>query len=162
MGKFDVDMTEVKKLVELVDANELAELTVEDGDTTISIKGRAPAVAAAPVVAHAPVGHEQYEEQAPVAAEPEPVIEDDGSVVDIVAPLVGVFYRSPSPDQPPFVEIGDEVEVGAEVGLIEAMKVFSPIPSEIAGIVVATVAQSGQLVHQGDVLIKIRVNQEKP
>ena len=162
MGKFDVDMTEVKKLVELVDANELAELTVEDGDTTISIKGRTPAVAAVPVAAHVPVGHEQYEEQAAAPVEPEPVIEDDGSVVDIVAPLVGVFYRSPSPDQPPFVEIGDEVEVGAEVGLIEAMKVFSPIPSEIAGIVVATVAQSGQLVHQGDVLIKIRVNQEKP
>jgi len=162
LGKFDVDMTEVKKLVELVDANELAELTVEDGDTTISIKGRAPAAAAAPFAAQAPAGHEQYEEQTPAPMGPEPEIEDDESVVDIVAPLVGVFYRSPSPDQPPFVEVGDEVEVGAEVGLIEAMKVFSPIPSEIAGIVVATPAQSGQLVHQGDVLIKIRVTQETP
>ncbi len=159
MGKFDVDMTEVKKLVELVDANELAELTVEDGDTTISIKGRAPAAAAAPV-AHVPAALEHEEEHYAAPVELEPEVEDDGSVVDIVAPLVGVFYRSPSPDQPPFVEVGDEVEVGAEVGLIEAMKVFSPIPSEIAGIVVATVAQSGQLVHQGDVLIKIRVNQD--
>lgn len=160
MGKFDVDMAEVKKLVELVDANELAELTVEDGDTTISIKGRAPAVAVAPVATHAHAAPEHEEERYAAPVELEPEIEDDESVVSIVAPLVGVFYRAPSPDQPSFVEVGDEVEVGAEVGMIEAMKVFSPIPSEIAGIVVSTPAQNGQLVHQGDVLIKIRVNQE--
>jgi acetyl-CoA carboxylase biotin carboxyl carrier protein len=81
---------------------------------------------------------------------------DDENVVSIKASLVGVFYRSPAPDQPPFVEVGDEIEVGTEIGLIEAMKVFSPIPSEIAGEVVSIPVQNGQLVRQGDVLMKVR------
>lgn len=162
MGNFDVDVNEVKKLLELVDKNELAELTVEDGDTVISIKGKALApVVAAPAAAHHHVSeHEAEIAEAPDEAEAE--TEDEEGLVDIIAPLVGVFYRSPSPDQPAFVQVGDEIEVGTEVGLIEAMKVFSPIPSEVAGVVVATPGQNGQLVHQGDVLIRVRVSQEMP
>ena len=81
--------------------------------------------------------------------------------MDIVATLVGVFYRAPSPDAAPFVEVGDEVEIGSEVGLIEAMKVFSPIPSEVAGTVFAIPAQNGKLVQAGDVLVRVKISKEQ-
>jgi acetyl-CoA carboxylase biotin carboxyl carrier protein len=71
-----------------------------------------------------------------------------------------VFYRASSPDAPALVEVGDSIEVGTEVGLIEAMKVFSPIPSEIAGVVVEIPAVNGTLVHEGDALVRVRVGEE--
>ena len=140
MDKLNIDVDGLKKLVELAESHHLEELTVEEGDLSITIKGSAGPAAE------------------PVAPEPEPV---DENVVDIVAPLVGVFYRAPSPDAEPFVEVGDEIEVGSEVGLIEAMKVFSPIPSEVAGTVVAIPGQNGKLVQAGDVLVKVRTSNEQ-
>ncbi len=87
--------------------------------------------------------------------------EIEGSIVDITSPLVGVFYRAPTPDSAPFVEVGDIIEVGTEVGLIEAMKVFSPIPSEVPGEVVAVPADNGKLVQQGEILVRIRGHEEQ-
>lgn len=66
---------------------------------------------------------------------------------------MGVFYRSPAPGSPPFVEIGDSVEKNQPIGMIEAMKVFSEVLADHAGKVVALPAESGKLVHPGDALI---------
>jgi biotin carboxyl carrier protein len=140
LDKLNIDVDGLKKLVELAESHHLEELTVEEGDLSITIKGSAGPAAE------------------PVVPEPEPV---DENVVDIVAPLVGVFYRAPSPDAEPFVEVGDEIEVGSEVGLIEAMKVFSPIPSEVAGTVVAIPGQNGKLVQAGEVLVRVNVSEEQ-
>ena len=155
--KVEIDLDQVKRLVELVEQYGLAELAVEEEGLSIVVKG-----AAAP-------GKEQYPEgqgvtvhvspkgkAAPEAAKPQPAEQDDKGIVTIQSPMVGVFYRSPAPDASPFVNIGDEVEVGQTVGLIEAMKVFSEIPSEAAGIVVEAPAESGKLVHQGEPLVRIR------
>jgi acetyl-CoA carboxylase biotin carboxyl carrier protein len=68
----------------------------------------------------------------------------------------GVFYRSPSPDTAPYVEVGDRVEVGQTIGIIEAMKVFSEVPSEHAGTVLELAAKNGSLVRQGDPLIYLK------
>lgn len=158
MAKLNIDVAQVKKLVELAEAHGLQELTVEEADLSITVKGpsAAPIVvqqepqAAVPLVAeHVPV--------APVHTAESPPEQLEGNIVDIVAPLVGVFYRAPSPDAAAFVEVGDMIEVGTEVGLIEAMKVFSPIPSEIAGEVVAIPGENGKLVKQGEVLVRVRV-----
>lgn len=141
LDKLNIDVDELKKLVELAESHHLEELTVEEGDLSITIKGSAgPAASRAVAVPPAPV---------------------DENVVDIVAPLVGVFYRAPSPDAAPFVEVGDEIEVGSEVGLIEAMKVFSPIPSEVAGTVVAIPGQNGKLVQADEVLVRVKVSEEQ-
>lgn len=75
----------------------------------------------------------------------------------VVAPIMGVFYRSPSPGQPPFVEVGDHVNAGDAIGSIEAMKVFSEVISEVTGKVVAIPAENGKLVHAGDSLIVVEV-----
>ena len=165
MGKLEVDISAVKKLVELVETYHLEELTVEEADLSITVKGHA-AQSAAPIVMHTGVQQMHQDvvhepEELSIEAEEAPQEElVDLSVVDITSPLVGVFYRSPSPDAGPFVVPGDKIEIGTEVGLIEAMKVFSPIPSEIAGEVVEIVADNGKLVQMGDVLIKVRVTQE--
>lgn len=73
----------------------------------------------------------------------------------VVAPLTGVYYSSPSPAAPPFVNLGDTIHVGQVVALVEAMKVFNEIQSEVAGRVVAMVAENGEVVQKGDPLIKV-------
>lgn len=83
-------------------------------------------------------------------------IKEDKSVA-IVAPLTGVYYDSPSPNTPPFVSVGDIVQAGQVVALVEAMKVFNEIQAEISGRVTALVAPSGEVVQKGDVLIRIQV-----
>jgi acetyl-CoA carboxylase biotin carboxyl carrier protein len=85
----------------------------------------------------------------PAAAE-QPV---DGT--PLAAPLTGVFYRAGSPGSPPFVAVGDRVEAGAVVGLIETMKIFNEVLAERGGRIAAILAESGQLVHAGDVLMTI-------
>lgn len=71
------------------------------------------------------------------------------------SPLTGIFYRTPAPNGPPYVNEGDWVEEGQVVGLVEAMKIFNEIKAEVVGRVVAILAQSGQVVHQGDPLITL-------
>jgi acetyl-CoA carboxylase biotin carboxyl carrier protein len=75
--------------------------------------------------------------------------------VAIIAPLTGVYYSAASPTTPPFVAIGDIVQVGQVVALIEAMKVFNEIQAEVAGRVLALVGKNGQVVQKGDVLLRI-------
>jgi len=72
---------------------------------------------------------------------------------EIASPLVGTFYRSSSPDMPPLVEVGDRVEVGQPLCIVEAMKVFNEITADRAGAVLAIPAQNGQLVQVGQVLV---------
>ena len=73
----------------------------------------------------------------------------------LVAPLTGVFYRAATPGAPPFVAVGDVVAAGAVVGLIETMKIFNEVLAERGGRIAAILAESGQLVHAGDVLMTI-------
>lgn len=148
----------VKAVVELADKHYLAELTVKEGDLTVTVRRSSP-VHAAVVHTGLPAVEttvEEYEED--IIDETIEEAADEG-IYDIIAPLVGVFYRASSPDAPNFVEVGDTVEVSQEVGLIEAMKVFSPVPSEVAGVVVEIPAADGELVKQGDVLVRIRTTE---
>ena len=78
-----------------------------------------------------------------------------GSVA-IIAPLTGVYYTSPSPSSPPFIAVGDMVQTGQVIALVEAMKVFNEIQAEISGRVIELVATNGEVVQKGDVLIRIQ------
>jgi len=79
------------------------------------------------------------------------------NLVPVVAPMVGVFYRAPSPGDPNFVEVGDHVEAGQIVGLMEAMKVFNDITTDVEGTVAEILTANGQLVETGNALMQIRV-----
>ena len=105
----------------------------------------APSVAARPTVGLRPARAESGSHARP----PEPGIA-------VVAPLTGVFYTSSSPSSPPFIEVGDAIQAGQVVCIVEAMKVFNEIKSEVAGTVSAFVAQNGQLVQKGDALIRVK------
>ena len=75
--------------------------------------------------------------------------------VEIIAPLTGIYYGAASPSSPPFVSVGDVVQVGQVVALVEAMKVFNEIQAEVAGRVIAIVAIHGEVVQKGDALIRL-------
>jgi len=155
-----MDRETIKKLITLVEQYGLTELTVEDEGLSITIKAEeeAPASNLVPRQAACPPERVIQRVGQSVALE-EPEVEiaepDDESLYKITSPMIGVFYRCPSPDSPPYVEVGDMVEPGQTVGLIEAMKVFSEVPAEYGGRVVAIPAENGKLVQQGDVLVVI-------
>jgi acetyl-CoA carboxylase biotin carboxyl carrier protein len=81
---------------------------------------------------------------------------ESANLVEVVSPMVGIFYRAPSPSDPNFVEAGDRVEVGQTLCLVETMKVFNEITSEVDGTVVEILAKSGDLLETGDKLMVIR------
>jgi acetyl-CoA carboxylase biotin carboxyl carrier protein len=139
----------IDRLAALLDRSDLTELEVEAGETALVL--RKPAAIAATVVPAATTA-------APGdgAAASEAVASDHASARQSVrAPLTGIYYASPSPGSPPYVQVGGEVAVGQIVGLIEAMKLFNEIKSDLAGRVVRIVAESGQLVKAKQPLIEV-------
>jgi acetyl-CoA carboxylase biotin carboxyl carrier protein len=134
----------IDRLSGLLERSELSELEVEAGGTGLILrKPGAIAMPAAPAATPPAV-------EAPAAAT-EPSVARPA----VRAPLTGIFYASPSPGSPPYVQVGGEVAVGQIVGLIEAMKLFNEIKSDIAGRVIRLVAESGQLVKAKQALIEV-------
>jgi acetyl-CoA carboxylase biotin carboxyl carrier protein len=154
-------LQQIRRLLGLVDRFGLAELTVQEDGMSVTIRGPASPVA----TTHGPVGREagsvmqEGEEPSVPGSELLSGSADDAAedVHRLYSPMTGMFYRSSSPEIPSYVEVGDEVEEGQTVGLIEAMKVFSEIPADVHGRVVRIVAESGKLVNQGEVLMLIEL-----
>ncbi|SFS17024.1 acetyl-CoA carboxylase biotin carboxyl carrier protein [Granulicella pectinivorans] len=160
------NLDELKQLIEFLKANEIAEFDMEREDLKVRIKfaGEAP-VAAAPGLDMAQLSRLMASAQAPVAAAPvavaAPVAAAAPAVVEeklheVKSPIVGTFYESPSPGAPAFVKIGDIVEVGQVLCIVEAMKLMNEIESDVAGEVVKRIASSGQPVEYGQPLFAIR------
>ena len=150
----------LRRLAQLVSEHNLSELTVEEAGVTLTVKSSAGAAAeSSPVTATAVPAHPHLltPAQSPAYSET-PVLTptkptQKSTAIALESPMVGVFYQSPSPDDPPFVSVGDFVKVGQPIGLIEAMKVYSEVPSEVAGRVTEMPVESGKLVQQGQPLI---------
>lgn len=94
--------------------------------------------------------------QIPAIEHAKPPPKKPEKLADVVAPMTGVFYRAPAPGAPPLVEVGDKVEKGQTLFLIEAMKAFNEIPSPVEGEVVEILIQNETLVRQGEVMVKIK------
>jgi acetyl-CoA carboxylase biotin carboxyl carrier protein len=143
----------VDRLGSLLDRSDLSELSVEAGGTRLVLRKPAAIAATPGAAAPAPVADSARPQAAttdglaPRAAEP--------SRPSIKAPLTGVWYGSPAPGSAPFVAAGGEVAVGQVVGLIEAMKLFNEIKSDLAGRVVRVVPDSGALVKAKQPLIEV-------
>ena len=138
----------VDRLGELLEKSDLVEIEVEAGETGIVL--RKPA-ALAPSVVAAPTASSSSD-AVPAAAAP---VEPTATVKAVKAPLTGVFYGSSSPATPAFVTVGQKIEVGTVIGLIEAMKLFNEIKSDQAGRVARIVAESGKLVKAKQTLIEV-------
>jgi acetyl-CoA carboxylase biotin carboxyl carrier protein len=137
---------DLRWLLDLAEEENLAEVEVHEGDTEVLV--RMPV--AVRTVAMAPLG-------AGEAAEAAPALPDN--VVPLLSPMAGVFYRAPSPEAPPFVEINDEVRAGDTVGLIEAMKLFNEIPSPVNGTVVKFLAENEEQVEAEQPLMLLEVKE---
>lgn len=138
------DLQRLAELIRLVETRGLTELTVEENGYRYTVRGSGSAVASP-----AP---ERYDQVQKPRASGTPKL-DRSTWKAITSPMVGVFYRSPAPGEPPFVEVGDPVEEGQTIGIIEAMKVFSEIPCEVSGVVAEIVVEDGQLVRADEPLM---------
>jgi acetyl-CoA carboxylase biotin carboxyl carrier protein len=149
-----MDLRKLKKLIDLVEASGIAELEITEGEEKVRI---AKSIAGAPMMmAHAP----QMMHAAAPAAAPAPVVvvpaEDavpEGHVVR--SPMVGTFYRAPAPGSKNFAEVGQSVNVGDTLCIIEAMKLLNEIESDQGGVIKAILVENGQPVEYGEPLFVI-------
>lgn len=151
-----MDIRKIKKLIELVEESGITELEVQEEEGTVRISRAAPAVAPAAIqYAAAPVAPVAAPAAAPVAAAPAeaPVAEISGHQVR--SPMVGTFYRSPSPEAKAFVEVGQTVKVGDALCIVEAMKMMNRIEADKAGVVKAILVNDGEAVEFDQPLIII-------
>jgi acetyl-CoA carboxylase biotin carboxyl carrier protein len=156
-----IDIRKLKELVRLMTSSDLTELDLRDKDEQVTIRRATPQ--AAPQVVHAaPVVHQMAPAAAPAAvpaavpaAAPAAPAADEG-LVAIESPMVGTFYGSPSPDKPPFIAVGAQVNANTVVCLVEAMKIFNEIKAERSGTVAKVLVQSGQAVEFGQPLFMIK------
>ena len=142
---------EIKTIIKLMSENDLTEFKIEAEDMHLCLKrgGQLPGSqiiipAAAPVPAAAPAPVASAAAPAPAAA---PAVSANRTTVD--APIVGTFYRSPSPDAPAFVKVGDTVSADTTVCIIEAMKVMNEIKAEKSGVIKEILVENGQPVEYG-------------
>ena len=151
-----MDIRKVKKLIELLDESGIAEIEITEGEESVRISRysqsapAAPAAVAAPVAAPAATpAPAAVPAAATAAAEPE----DEGFLV--AAPMVGTFYASSSPGAAPYVQVGDRVNEGDTLCIIEAMKMMNQIEAETSGVVKSIRVQNGEPVEYGQTLIVI-------
>lgn len=151
-----MDIRKIKKLIELVEESGITELEVQEEEGTVRISRAAPAVAPAAIqYAAAPVAPVAAPAAAPAAVAPAeaPVAEISGHQVR--SPMVGTFYRSPSPEAKAFVEVGQTVKVGDALCIVEAMKMMNRIEADKAGVVKAILVNDGEAVEFDQPLIVI-------
>ncbi|MAT65377.1 MAG: acetyl-CoA carboxylase, biotin carboxyl carrier protein [Gammaproteobacteria bacterium] len=154
-----MDIRKVKKLIELLEESGIAEIEIHEGEESVRISRNSSSVqtvvqAAAPMPAAAPA--------APMPATGAPAAEPAAEAApaipaghQVTSPMVGTFYRAPSPGATPFVEVGQRVNAGDTLCIIEAMKMLNQIEADKAGTVVAILVENGQPVEFGEPLFVI-------
>ena len=160
-----MDIRKVKKLIELLDESGIAEIEITEGEESVRIsryaKDAPPVFAAPPPVAAAVAAPAHAAAPAPAAAPaaaeaaPAPAAEpeDDGYLV--AAPMVGTFYASSSPGSAPFVQVGDRVNEGDTLCIIEAMKMMNQIEADVSGVIKSIRVQNGEPIEYGQTLFVI-------
>ncbi|MDT0634979.1 acetyl-CoA carboxylase biotin carboxyl carrier protein [Spectribacter hydrogenoxidans] len=143
-----MDIRKLKKLIELVESSGIAELEISEGEESVRIGRYPPAgsmpASAPPAAAPPPAAPESAGQ--PAAAEAAPADDTrDGHVVR--APMVGTFYRAPSPDADAYVEVGDRVAADQTLCIIEAMKMLNQIEADVSGEITAILVENGQPVE---------------
>jgi acetyl-CoA carboxylase biotin carboxyl carrier protein len=151
-----MDFKQIQELIKMINKSNIGEVSIEEKGFKLTIKQKeepvqqiittplpAQAVAAAAPVAAAPAPAAAAAPEKPARPAEPPV----SNTITIKSPMIGTFYRSPSPDKPSFINIGDEVEPGTVVCIIEAMKLFNEIESEVKGRVVKVLAEDASPVE---------------
>jgi acetyl-CoA carboxylase biotin carboxyl carrier protein len=157
-----MDLKDIKVIIDLMKKNAVSEFELEEGDFKIKLKrepGRGrrgdKAVAETPVIVQAPMATPAV---VPAAAVPEPVApapEPAPAGLEVKSPMIGTFYRRPSPDAESFAEVGTAVEPDTVVCIIEAMKVMNEIKAEVKGTIAEVLVEDGKPVEYGQALFRI-------
>lgn len=161
---------EIQDLIKMIVKLELAELKLRDGDFEISVRTKEYArvkgtqsSSSAPVISMSPAQPAAVETPAPSAPAPSAVgggdkdeaAESTNGLYEIKSPIVGTFYRSPSPDKPPFIKVGDVIKTGDVVCIVEAMKLFNEIESEVNGKIVKVLVEDATPVEYDQALFLV-------
>jgi acetyl-CoA carboxylase biotin carboxyl carrier protein len=159
-------LEELRELVEFLKANGIAEFDMEQDDLKVRIKFAGEPAAASGggfdiaqlsrLMASVPAAVPAAPVSAGRSAAAELANELEEKLHEVKSPIVGTFYESPSPGAPPFVKVGDQVEVGQVLCIVEAMKLMNEIEADVAGEIVKRIASSGQPVEYGQSLFAIR------
>ena len=147
-----VDFDLIKKLIKVLEDADITALSVEENGKKIEVrreKGSAQMIAPAAAPAH----HAPQQATSQVSSKPE-ASEDDG-LIAVTSPMVGTFYRAPSPESPAYVEMGDMVATGKVVCIIEAMKLMNEIEADVAGKIVKIMVENGQPVEYDQTLFLV-------
>ena len=150
-----MDLNEIKKLIKIVETSDIEELEIQEDKFQIRVtKGKGmyqmpmmPAMPAAPQQIVAP----------PPAAAPDAPKEAarSANVIEVLSPMVGTFYRAPSPDSKPYVEIGDTIQPGKTLCIVEAMKLMNEIEAEVSGKIVEILVENAQAVEYNQPLFLV-------
>jgi len=149
-----MDIRKVKKLIELLETSDIAEIEIKEGEESVRISRTSSAPV--PVAYHAAPAPAPQPAAAAAAPVPETAASEPvGKGKAILSPMVGTFYRAPSPSSPPFVAVGQSVEKGDVVCIVEAMKMMNQIEAEHSGVVEAILVEDGEPVEFDQPLIRI-------
>ncbi|QBC33137.1 acetyl-CoA carboxylase biotin carboxyl carrier protein [Pandoraea sp. XY-2] len=152
-----MDLRKLKTLIDLVAESGISELEVTEGEGKVRIVKAPPQLIAAPMQMAMPAAYPQVAAQAPTAtpAAPAPAapVVPQGHIV--TSPMVGTFYRAPSPGADPFAQVGDSVKEGQTLCIIEAMKLLNEIESDKTGVIKEILVENGQAVEYGQPLFVI-------
>jgi acetyl-CoA carboxylase biotin carboxyl carrier protein len=153
---------EIKQLVQLVTESEIAELEVTRGDQRVRIRRNARMArheVVLPTHNFMPHAGAAPPPSAPIAGTPHrAATPEDNSFIYVKSPIVGTFYEAPAPDVVPFVQIGDKVQPGQVLCIIESMKLMNEIEAEVAGTIVKKLVENGRPVEYGEALFAIRAD----
>lgn len=150
-----IDIRKLKELVRLMVANDLSELDLRDSEEQVTLR-RARGMEQSGVVQPAPAMAAPVSSAPPVAPEaPAPSPSGDESLHRIESPMVGTFYSAPSPDEPAFVKVGDQISADSVVCIVEAMKIFNEIKAECSGTVRKILAKNSEAVEFGQPLFLV-------
>ncbi|MEI5984540.1 UNVERIFIED_CONTAM: accB [Trichonephila clavipes] len=144
-----MDIKQIQDLIKFVSKSGVNEVSIEEKDFKITIKtNQEPTYVTATVPAAAPAVAAPQAAPAPVAAAPAaPAADDSSKYITVKSPIIGTFYRSPGPDKAVFVNVGDEIAPGKVLCIVEAMKLFNEIESEVSGKIVKILVNDAQPVE---------------
>jgi len=156
MFKFE----ELCELIRLVDSSDVASVEIEHAGGRLRIEGKLPPVVAAPAAPAPAVSTPAALTEAAAVPVPAPEaaaqVEEDEDLVYVTSPIVGTFYRAANPEADPYVKVGDSVETGRTLCIVEAMKLMNEIESDVSGTIVKVLPENAQPVEFGERLFAIR------
>ena len=157
-----MNFKEIKELIEILDQSSLTEINIEDKGNIVNLKKEKETGIITPQVSQQPM--QQIAPQQPAvsnqldtqSSDDTSASQENDNLKTINAPMVGTFYKSPSPEESPYVQIGDSVSNESTVCILEAMKLFNEIQAEVTGEITEILVEDGQMVEYGQPLFKVK------